>query len=488
MYRTWLLGMYGYGAVLCGLLWFAAGIEVGTADTGRLWQEKASELSVEINRGLDIFIALADRLSPAVVNISTVQKNESHRQRFFRGFRSPRQERRPPGEDPFHEFFERFFGEVPPEAQQSLGSGFIVNANGLILTNNHVVEEADKIRVILQDERALEARVVGRDPKTDLALIKVQAEGPLPTVPLGDSDRLRIGEWVMAIGNPFGLSHTVTAGIVSAKGRVIGAGQYDDFIQTDASINPGNSGGPLFNTQGEVVGINTAIVAGGAGIGFAIAVNLVKQLLPQMYHQGRVTRGWLGVVLQKVTPDLARSFRLDQPRGALVTEVFRDSPADRGGLRQGDVITTFDGFEIADMNDLPRLVAKTQVGRTVEVEIRRQGETMTQTVKVVEMKDELPSPTSDVALQLGMTVETLTAEKAESIGVDRKAGVVVVEVDAGGVAAEAGVRQADIILEVNRQPIRHVHEYANIVEQAADATVLLLIERGETTLYVALQR
>jgi serine protease Do len=441
-----------------------------------------------MNRSLDIFMALAERLSPAVVNISTVQKNESHGQRFFRGFRSPRQDRRPPEADPFHEFFERFFGEVPPEARQSLGSGFIVNANGLILTNNHVVEEADKIKVILQDERELEAQVVGRDAKTDLALIKVQAEGPLPTVPLGDSDRLRIGEWVMAIGNPFGLSHTVTAGIVSAKGRVIGAGQYDDFIQTDASINPGNSGGPLFNTQGEVVGINTAIVAGGTGIGFAIAVNLVKELLPQMHRNGRVTRGWLGVVLQKVTPHLARSFRLAQPRGALVAEVLRDSPAARGGLRQGDVITAFDGFEIEGMHDLPRVVAKTPVGKMVEVEILRQGETVTRTVKVVELKDEIPSPTSEVALQLGMTVETLTAERAASMGVNLKPGVVVVEVAAGSVAAESGVRQGDIILEVNRQPIRHVHDYANVIEQTTDSTVLLLVERGETTLYIALQR
>jgi serine protease Do len=488
VYRAWLQGMYRYSAVLCGLLWLVVGVEAGAADAGRLWQERTPDLSVEINHGLDIFIALAERLSPAVVNISTVQKKSLQGQRFFRDFRTPWQDRNPPGTDPFHEFFERFFGEVPPEARQSLGSGFIINANGLILTNNHVVEEADKIKVILQDERELEAQIVGRDAKTDLALIKVQAEGPLPTAPLGDSDRLRIGEWVMAIGNPFGLSHTVTAGIVSAKGRVIGAGQYDDFIQTDASINPGNSGGPLFNTRGEVVGINTAIVAGGTGIGFAIAVNLVKELLPQLYRQGRVTRGWLGVVLQKVTPSLARSVGLPRPRGALVAEVLPDSPAVRGGLRPGDVITAFDGFGIEAMHDLPRVVAKTPVGKTVAVEVWRQGETVTQTVKVAELKDETPSPASEVALQLGMTVETYTPERAEDEGRVFKAGVVVVGVEAHGVAAEAGVRQGDIILEVNRQPIRHVHDYAKVIEQATDTTILLLIERGETTRYVALQR
>lgn len=489
MNRAWLRGIYGCGIVLCGLLGCAVvGAATRTAGTERLWQEGASAHSAEINRGLDIFIALAERLSPAVVNISTVQKSRSRGQRLFRGFRSPWQDRTLPRTDPFREFFERFFSEVPPEAHQSLGSGFIVNASGLILTNNHVVEEADVIKVILQDERELEAQVVGRDAKTDIALIKVQADGPLPTVRLGDSDRLRIGEWVMAIGNPFGLSHTVTAGIVSAKGRVIGTGQYDDFIQTDASINPGNSGGPLFNTQGEVVGINTAIVAGGSGIGFAIAVNLVKELLPQMRRNGRVIRGWLGVILQKVTPELARSFQLAQPRGALVAEVIDDSPAARGGLRQGDVIMTFDGFEIDEMHELPRAVARTPVGKTVEVKIWRQGKTRTQTIKVDELKDEPSSPTSEVASQLGMTVETLTAEHAESMGLDVKTGVVVVEVDADGVAAEAGVRQGDIILEVNRQPIRHVHDYTNVIEQTADATVLLLIERGEITLYVALQR
>lgn len=259
-----------------------------------LWEEQVAAGSDAVHQGLTLFMSLAEKLSPAVANISIVQKAKQQREPGVRGFRRCFRERQPFGQDPFREFFDRYFSDAPPQARQSLGSGFIIHAKGLILTNNHVIEEADKIKVILQDEREFEAQVIGRDPKTDLALIKVESDVSLPTVPLGNSDALRIGEWVLAIGNPFGLSHTVTAGIVSAKGRVIGAGQYDDFIQTDASINPGNSGGPLFNTRGEVVGINTAIIAGGTGIGFATPINLVKELVPQLYDQGRVTRvGWV---------------------------------------------------------------------------------------------------------------------------------------------------------------------------------------------------
>ncbi len=473
--------------MVCGLLWWGS-LAIASTETERLWETQTTVSSAEIRRGLDVFIALAEKLSPAVVNISTIQKPAKPGERFFRGFRSPLRERNPFETDPFREFFERFFGELPPQARQSLGSGFIINPNGFILTNNHVIEEADKIKVILQDERELEAEVVGRDPKTDLALIKVRAEEPLPTVPLGDSDGLRIGEWVMAIGNPFGLSHTVTAGIVSAKGRVIGVGQYDDFIQTDASSNPGNSGGPLFNTQGEVVGINTAIVAGGTGIGFAIPVNLAKQLLPELHSKGRVSRGWLGVTIQKITPELARSFNLSHPQGALVAEVMPNSPAARGGLRQGDVITAFDGTEIRDMHELPRVVAKTPVGKEIQVEILRQGKTKTLAVKVSELKDDTPLSSSEVTLQLGMKVEELTPELAQNMGVHLKEGIVVVDVDANGAAAEAGIRRGDVILEVNRRPVRDVRDYSKALERTADATVLLLISRGETTLYIALKK
>jgi serine protease Do len=469
----WLLGSYGYGT--------AAG------EAPQLWQEQSVPPAAEINRGLELFIGLAEKLSPAVVNISTVQKTAKQGERPMRGFRQPYREREPFGSDPFREFFERFFGELPPQARQSLGSGFIINPQGLILTNNHVVEEADKIKVTLRDEREFEAQVVGRDAKTDLALLKVQAKEDLPTVPLGNSDALRIGEWVLAIGNPFGLTHTVTAGIVSAKGRIIGAGQYDDFIQTDASINPGNSGGPLFNTRGEVVAINTAIVAGGTGIGFAIPVNLAKELLPQLYDKGKVTRGWLGVMIQKVTPELAQSFNLPQSVGALVADVVDGGPAAKAGLLRGDVITTFDGTTIHDMHELPRLVANTPVGKQVKVDASRQGKAKTFMVTIVALKEEPQTAAAEATSQLGMETQNLTAELAQSMGLRLAEGVVVSSVDDNGPAAEAGIRQGDVIIEVNRQRVRNTEEYVVALRKSAAGTVLLLISRGDSTLYVALK-
>jgi serine protease Do len=458
------------------------------AETPRLWQEQTAPVTPEVPRGLDIFITLADKLSPAVVNISTVQKPTKRGEQPLGGFRSPFQEREPFKPDPFREFFERFFGETPPQGRQSLGSGFIINPQGLILTNNHVIEEADKIKVILHDEREFEAQVIGRDPKTDLALIKVQTAVSLPTVPLGNSDALRIGEWVMAIGNPFGLSHTVTAGIVSAKGRAIGAGQYDDFIQTDASINPGNSGGPLFNTRGEVVGINTAIIAGGTGIGFAIPVNLAKELLPQLHAKGKVTRGWLGVMIQKVTPELAQSFHLQQPTGALVADVIADGPAAKGGLQRGDVITKFDGTTIHDMHELPRLVANTLVGKQVKVDLLRQGQLKTLSVTVAELKEETAATSSESTAQLGMDLQDVTPELVQSMGLRTTEGVLVVAVADDGPAIDAGIRRGDVIIEVNRQRVRNTRDYTEALRKNADAAILLLISRGDTTLYVALKQ
>jgi serine protease Do len=483
---VWHPRIYVCLVLVCGLLWGRT-TATAPAESGRLWEERPSSASDAVHHGLEIFIALAQKLSPAVVNISTIQKPTRHKGRSFQEFHSPFRERDPFGNDPFREFFERFFGEIPPQARQSLGSGFIINPNGLILTNNHVIEEADEIKVVMQDEREFEARVVGRDAKTDLALIKVQPQTALPSVPLGDSDALHIGEWVMAIGNPFGLSHTVTAGIVSAKGRVIGAGQYDDFIQTDASINPGNSGGPLFNTRGEVVGINTAIIAGGTGIGFAIPVNLAKELIPQLHASGKVTRGWLGVMIQKVTPELARSFDLPQPQGALVAEVIEDSPAARGGLQRGDVITVFNGTEIRDMHELPRVVAITPVGKQVKVDVLRQGQTKTFTVTIAELKEETPSTPDEIATQLGIDVQELTPELAQHMGLQQTEGVFVASVEDESPAEEAGIRPGDVIMEVNRQRVRTLRDYTEGLRRTADATILLLISRGDTTLYVALK-
>jgi serine protease Do len=471
----------------CWCLWGGAD-HATAADTTRLWQEETQVLSTEIQHGLDIFASLAEKLSPAVVNISTVQKSTRRGERPFRGFRSPFREREPFGTDPFREFFERFFGDLPPQGRQSLGSGFIINPNGLIITNNHVIEEADKIKIILLDEREFEAQVIGRDAKTDLALLQVHTDVALPTVPLGDSNTLRIGEWVMAIGNPFGLSHTVTAGIISAKGRIIGAGQYDDFIQTDASINPGNSGGPLFNTRGEVVGINTAIVAGGTGIGFAIPVNLAKELLPQLHDQGKVTRGWLGVMLQKVTPELAQSFHIQQPTGALVAEVIEGSPAAKGGLQRGDVITSFDTSIIHDMHELPRVVANTPVGKQVKIDVLRQGKPSSLTVTIAPLKEEAATSEVDVAEQLGMEVTDLTAELSQNMGLRHVEGVVVTTVIEEGPAATAGIREGDVILEVNRERTRTTKDYTIALQKGAGNPLLLLISRGDSTLYVALKQ
>ena len=320
----------------------------------------------------ETFAVLAKKISAAVVNISTekVMKRPSVTRRMP-GMPSPGPGWWPGGpggpggpspfgpEDPFKEFFERFFGDMPKEFKsRSLGSGFIFDRDGYIITNNHVIEGADKIKVKLVDGREFKATIKGRDPMTDMALIKIESPShDLPVLALGDSNTMQVGDWVLAVGNPFGLSHTVTQGIISAKGRVIGAGPYDDFLQTDASINPGNSGGPLVNLKGEVVGINSAIVATGQGIGFAIPSNMAKSIIPQLKEKGSVVRGMLGVQIQMVTPELAKSFGLKEPMGALVAEVNPDSPAAKIGLQRGDIITEFNGTPIKEMHELPKMVA-----------------------------------------------------------------------------------------------------------------------------------
>ena len=313
------------------------------------------------------FVSLAKELKPAVVNISTTRTAK------VQPFGPPGLDGQ--GNELFDEFFERFFGgqQNVPRESHSLGSGFIYDADGHIITNAHVIDGADEINVTLSDGRSFPATVIGADAKLDLALLKIAAGDSLPVTRLGDSDTLEVGEWVMAIGNPFGLEQTVTAGIVSAKGRVIGAGPYDDFIQTDASINPGNSGGPLFNTSGEVVGINTAIIARGQGIGFAIPVNVARRVITQLKETGQVTRGWLGVSIQVVDANLAESLGLKKSGGALITEVFPGSPAEKSGFKRQDVIVAFNGKKIKHVHDLPRIVAATPVGETVNVTVVRQG-------------------------------------------------------------------------------------------------------------------
>ncbi|RMG59707.1 MAG: DegQ family serine endoprotease [Deltaproteobacteria bacterium] len=424
---------------------------------------------------------LVKKVKPAVVNISTTQIIKFRRPQF----------RSPFGRDPFEEFFEEFFGRLPREQKRrSLGSGFIVTEDGYILTNNHVVERADEITVRLYDETEYEAEVVGTDPKTDIALIKIDADRKLPHVKLGDSDALEVGEWVVAIGNPFGLEHTVTAGIVSAKGRVIGSGPYDDFIQTDASINPGNSGGPLFNLRGEVVGINTAIVQGGQGIGFAIPINMAKQIFDQLKEKGRVIRGWLGVYIQKLTPEMAKSLDLPVRKGVIVTEVIEDSPAEKGGIKEGDVIVEYNGKPVRDAHQLPALVAATKPGTKVKIKVLRDGKEKVLKVKIGEMpEEETMARKADVIGELGLAVQDITDEIARHLGIEDREGVIVTGVEPGSPADEAGIRERDIIRQVNRTSIKDIDEFRDILRKLRkEKSVLFLIERGMRRMFVVVKK
>src|SRR5512139_1531930 len=355
------------------------------------------------------FSDLAEKVRSGVVNVQVVKKVKNIG--FgFRHFGNPFGEK-----NPFGDFFGPFSEGNPPGGfeQRGVGSGFVMNREGYILTNNHVVEDADQIKVKLANGKEYEGKVVGRDPKTDLALIKINASSDLQPLTLGNSDDLKVGSWVVAVGSPFGLEQTVTAGIVSAKGRVIGSGPYDNFIQTDASINPGNSGGPLINTKGEVVGINTAILAEGKGIGFAIPINMAKDIAPQLQEKGHVTRGWLGVSIQEMTPELAKSFGLNDKKGVLVAQVLPGSPAEKAGVEQGDVIMEFDGKAVAEAKDLPQIVASTPVGKSVNVKLMRNGKALDREVKVTAMEEKVDtSRTAAHKKTLGISVQNLTPEMA----------------------------------------------------------------------------
>lgn len=429
------------------------------------------------------FVALTKELKPAVVNISSSKKAKS-RTDVLDQFRSPQH-------DFFEEFFENFFQgrEMPQHKQKSLGSGFIISADGYILTNDHVVDNADEITVQLAGGKTYAASLKGMDPKLDLALLKIDTEEQLPTVKLGNSEQLQIGEWVMAIGNPFGLEQTVTVGIVSAKGRVIGAGPYDNFIQTDASINPGNSGGPLFNTRGEVVGINTAIVAGGQGIGFAIPINAAKSILPQLKETGHVTRGWLGVTIQHVSQELAQSFGLKDTNGALISSVAQDSPADRAGLQRGDVIIRLNDQAIVSMNDLPRLVAEIPVGDTAKVTVFRNGTEKTVTVEIGKLKDAtVRSESSTQGAPLGLTTVEITPELRRRLNIQAEQGVVITTVKPNSPAAEAALRPGDVIVEFNNQQIYTNEDLRQAIQQAGENTIhRLLIQRGKGLFFIAIK-
>jgi serine protease Do len=425
-------------------------------------------------------------VSPAVVNISTTQVVKFNRP----------QTRNPFGrQDPFDEFFNNFFGRMPKEQKRrSLGSGFIISPEGYILTNNHVVEKADEVTVTLLDKEEFKAKVVGTDPKTDIALIKIDAKKKLTYVELGDSDKLDVGEWVLAIGNPFGLGHTVTAGIVSAKGRIIGSGPYDDFIQTDASINPGNSGGPLFNLKGEVVGINTAIVQGGQGIGFATPIRLAKSVLGQLKEKGKVTRGWLGVYIQRLTPEAAENLGISGRQGALVSDVTSGAPAEKAGIRSGDVIVAFNGKEIRDEHDLPQAVASMTPGKTVDVRLLRDGKEMAIAVTIAEMEGEPTKPAGghELSKNLGLTVQDITPEIAQRFEIENTKGVVVTGVEDGSPAEDAGFNEGDIIRVILRQnkrnPVTNAAEFAKLVMKfQSDKTILFLVERGDARILLTVK-
>ena len=431
------------------------------------------------------FVELAKKLKPTVVNIGTEKKPRQQRRQQARPFGNS-----PFGNDPFQDFFDRFFDDQRPQgrAQKSLGSGFVISADGYILTNNHVVDGADEIKIKFDNGKELKGELKGSDAKLDLALIKVTTDEKLTVASLGDSDEIEVGEWVMAIGNPFGLSETVTAGIISAKGRVIGSGPYDDFIQTDASINPGNSGGPLFNVKGEVIGINTAIINGGQGIGFAIPVNMAKSIISQLKDKGKVTRGWIGVAIQPVTKDLADSFGLPAERGALVSEVTPESPAEKGGIKPGDIIISFDGKAIKEMNDLPRLVAATTTGKSVTVKVIRDGKEAVLTLVIEKMKDGDEDTSADSGDKLGLTVKDLTKELAASLRIKDTAGVVVMDVKPDSLASSAGIQRGDLVREINGIKIAKAEEYEKALATfKKDKVVRLLIKHGESSRYVAIK-
>ena len=445
------------------------------------WSERSGgETAVPPQGAPPSFAELAERASQAVVNIQTSKTVGG------------------PGTtpQPFEEFFGGQLEELFRQRERkvpSLGTGFVISPEGYIVTNNHVVEDVDSIKVAFQDGRELEATIVGRDPKTDLALIQVKSDKPLMSLPLGDSDKVRPGDWVVAIGNPYGLGHTVTAGIVSAKGRIIGQGPYDDFIQTDAAINPGNSGGPLLNLSGEVIGINTAINPRANTIGFAVPVNMAKDILPQLQATGKVVRGWLGVVIQHITPDLAESFKLEDKTGALVSKVDPKGPAADAGLQRGDVIVGFDGKPIKQMEELPRAVASTPIGKEVDVVVLRDGKEKTFQVRVAELKETSPTelaqqgPEGGGPSAFGLRVQNLTPEVAEQLGVEDAKGVVIVSVEGGSPAEESGLRRGDVIIEVDRAPVADVSELRSALG-GDKKTALLLVRRGDSTVFVPLKK
>ncbi len=424
------------------------------------------------------FAQVAESVGPAVVNINTVTRVSG----------------RTPVEEFFgDEFFKRFFGEAPErqQVQRSLGSGVIVDASGIVLTNAHVVERATEIEVATADGKKHKAKLMGVDKKTDLAVLKLQGGGPYAAANLGDSDQVKVGDWVLAIGSPFGLQQTVTAGIISAKGRSIGQGPFDDFLQTDAAINPGNSGGPLVNMSGEVVGINSAILSrtgGNVGIGFSIPVNMAKRIYAELAAKGKVTRGWLGVSIQPLTPELAKGFGLKEPSGVLISDVVQDSPAAAAGVTSGDIIIEFDKKKVDSPQALQKVVASTQPGHAVPLKVWRDKAEKTLEIKIGETPDDnvaLKSTNKGKSL-LGLDVRPITPELARQLNLRNPEGVIVFAVDEDSAAAEAGLQRGDVIREVNRQRVRSLPDFEKATKDVKEGDrVTVLLQRGPQSLYVA---
>ncbi|MCZ6685282.1 MAG: DegQ family serine endoprotease [Candidatus Dadabacteria bacterium] len=431
---------------------------------------------------------LVKQLSPSVVNISTARVSKGGSQ----SFKSPYGER---GEVPFDDFFKKFFGDNPQKGfkRSGLGSGFIFSEDGYIITNNHVVERATDIKVILQNGDSYVAQIIGTDPRTDLALLKIKPKTKLPAVRFGNSDRLEIGDWVLAIGNPFGFGHTVTVGIISAKGRSLGLGSYDDYLQTDAAINPGNSGGPLFNFKGEVIGVNSAIIARGQGIGFAIPINMTKNVVSQLRNGGKVVRGWIGVYVQRVTPDIAESLDLDDDNGALVADVTAGGPAEKAGVKRGDIIIELHGNKIDEMPELPKLVASYAPGTKTKLKVIRNGKEKDLSIKLEELPDQFAqtsrqSPKNEIEQNLGLIVQEITPEVKRRLDIEDSSGVVITYVRSNSLASEAGLLRADVILEINKKQIANLDNYRKEIDSVEERqNILFLVKRGSNTIYVGIK-
>jgi len=470
---------------------FALVMALGAFGTSLHAQDKAIESLRETGKA---FASVAKKVSPAVVFIQVEKTIQS--QPVAGGF--------PPFGD---DFFRRFFGMPGPEGQPhqfqaparpqrrvvAQGSGFIFTSDGYIMTNNHVVADADKVTVRLEDSREFKGKVIGADPHSDVAVIKIDAKN-LPVLPLGDSDKLEVGEWVIAVGNPFGLSHTITAGIVSAKGRSsVGITDYENFIQTDAAINPGNSGGPLVNLDGQAIGINTAIYSrsgGYMGIGFAIPINMARAIADQLMKHGSVIRGYLGISIQDLTPELAKSFNLEPDKGVLIAQVTKDSPAQKAGLKRGDVVVEFDGKPVTKAGPFRNRVAMKTPGTKTEIKVLRNGKATTLTVTIGKLPEKgvLTSSSSEQLMKLGITVQALTPELAKQLGYEGLTGVVITQVDPGSIAAMAGLQPGILIEEANRVPVKTTEDFQRAVKKTPPhGVLLLLIRQGANSRYLALK-